>query len=328
MQNIYVICDYREKFPSYFTGEKIYNDHISKKSLDNLIDAIQKCGYCVEYFGGIDRLIEYYYNKIPMPDGLYINLNDGLTEKHKRGQTPLLLELLNVHFSGSDVFHTLLASDKFFSNVCLREMNITCPSAVQITDEASLDKIFNLALPVIVKPNYEGSSIGITPHNLCLNYEYALKLCREMLRAFDEIIIEEYISGYEVTNLVIKRKSNGEILLNEPMVISLGNQIFLENEIMGIEEKYKGLRKYWLASQILPSKVVDTIKATSHRISQILHLTNYFRIDYRISGDKIYFIEANTNPAFGMSSDVGKLCKLTGKSFSYFVNLYVSSLFD
>ena len=279
--NYYIICDYREKFQSYMNGKRIYNDHISQQSLNLLIETIKKCGYNVEYFGGVDTLIEYYHNKVKMPEGYYINLNDGLIEKHKRGQTPLLLELLKVPFSGPDVFHTLLASDKYFSSLCVREYGITCPNAVQILDNKSIDCIKKLSLPVIIKPNCEGSSIGISSNSFCNDYDDAITYCSNMLTQYDELIVEEYISGYEVTNLVVSKK-NGKILVNEPLVVSLSNQLYLNDEIFGIEEKYHGLRNYWLASQVLSKDIVDSIKKVSEQIANIFHLSNFFRIDYRI----------------------------------------------
>lgn len=327
LMNYYIICDPREKFDSYTNGKKIYNDHISQKSLNFLIDAMKACGYNAEYFGGVDNLIECYHKNIKMPEGYYVNLNDGLTEKHKRGQTPLLLELLKVPFSGSDVFHTLLANDKYFSCLCLKEHGVMCPDAVQILDKSSVSSIKNLSLPVIIKPNCEGSSIGINSNSYCNDYDKAMAYCTKLLAQHDELIVEEYIPGYEVTNLVI-RKKNGKTLLNEPMVISLSNQLYLNSEVFGVNEKYHGLRKYWLASQVLPKNIVDNIKQVSEKIAEIFHLSAYFRFDYRISENEVYFIEVNTNPAFGISSDVGKLCELKNISFSDFVSIYMDSLTD
>lgn len=325
--NYFIICDTRENFPSYMSGKKVYNDHISQSSLDEIIKAIKKCGYNVEYFGGVNDLIDYYHDKIKMPEGYYINLNDGLNEKHKRGQTPLLLELLKVPFSGPDVFHILLANDKYFCSLCLNKSGIMTPNAVQILDVKSIDSIKNISFPVIIKPNCEGSSIGINSNSFCNNYDAAAKHCKELLENYDELIVEEYIPGYEVTNLVI-RNQKGLILLNEPMVISLNNQLYLNQELFGIEEKCYGFRKYWLAEQILSADTVNKIKLVSEKIADILNLSSFFRFDYRIYDNEVYFIEANTNPAFGLSSDVGKLCELRGISFEEFVSVYMDSLID
>ncbi|MCH5172513.1 MAG: ATP-grasp domain-containing protein [Erysipelotrichales bacterium] len=326
MKKLYIICDYREKFSSLVSGEKIYNDHISKQSLDNLINTMIGCGYNAEYFGGVDDLIKCYHEKINMPDGIYINLNDGLTEKHKRGQTPLLLEMLKVAYSGSDAFHTLLVSDKYFTNLCLQKNNILCPGSVLISEETDLEQIYDLNTPLILKPNYEGSSIGISNQSFCQKHDQAVLLAKNMMKDYDDILVQEYISGYEITNLLILKKGTDKILFNEAMCISYNDQIFLTNEVFGINEKSSNIRQYRLANQVLDSAIVDKIKYISENIARILHLTNFIRIDYRINCENIYFIEANTNPAFGVTSDVGKCCSLLNMPFDAFVSLFIDSV--
>lgn len=328
MKNLYIVCDYREQFPSEIEGEKIYNDHISKKALEDLIYTIHKCGYNVEYLGGVNELIDYYHNERKMSEGIYINLNDGRNEKHKRGQTPLLLELLGVSYTGCDPFHALLASDKYFTQLCLRQNHILCPQSVLINNADNIEEIYTLSPPLIVKPNYEGSSIGVDSSNFSTNHKYAIAKASDLLNSFDEVIVEEYISGYEVTNLIISNKKSGKILLNEALVISLNEQFYLHSEIFGIEEKSSNLRKYWRAHQLLPKNLTDKIAQLSEQIVKILKLPNFVRIDYRIKGDDVYFLEVNTNPAFGQTSDVGKLCKLAGYTFEDFVAIFIASLID
>lgn len=326
MDKMYIICDYRECFPSIMDGEKVYNDHISKKSLDDLIDVLKCCGYDAEYFGGIDSLMEYYYGKKELPPGIYVNLNDGLTQKHKRGQTPLLLEMLSVPYTGADVFHTLLASDKYFTTLFLQQNNILCPKSLLVSSEEDMDMLENIELPLIIKPNYEGSSIGISSNCFCTSFRDARDKIHQLLREFDDILVQEYISGYEVTNILLTRKESKQVLFNETLLLSLDDQIYLNNEIFGMAEKYSNQRKYRLAEQVLSPLIVKEIKQTSEKINTLMHLSNYTRFDYRICGEKIFFIEVNTNPALGRTSDVGKCCKLLNISFEQFITLFAKTI--
>ncbi len=326
MKKLYIICDYREKFPSLTAGNKTYNDHISKQSMINLINTINSIGYEAEYFGGVEDLIKSYNQKRIMPKGVYINLNDGLSEKHKRGQTPMLLEMLNVPYSGSDPFHTLLVSDKYFTNLCLRQKNIQCPDSVMISSQEDFSQIHNLRFPVIAKPNYEGSSIGITSSCFCPDFKNAKTKTQDLLKDFDEVLIQEYIAGYEITDLIIRQKGTNNILFNQPLSIAYQNQLFLSNEIFGIFEKNSNIRKYYLAEQNFSNTVTDNVKVITEQIALALNLNNFIRVDYRINDNGIFFIEANTNPAFGITSDVGKCCELLNVTFESFVKLYIESL--
>lgn len=326
MKKFYIICDYREKFPSLTVGNKTYNDHISKQSMFNLINAINSIGYEAEYFGGVEDLINTYNQKAIMPEGIYVNLNDGLSEKHKRGQTPMLLEMLNVPYSGSDPFHTLLVSDKYFTNLFLRQNNIQCPDSIMALSQDDCSQIYNLHFPVIVKPNYEGSSIGITSSCFCQDFEAAKSKTQDLLKNFDEVLVQEYVPGYEITDLIIRQKGTNVILFNQPLSIAYQNQLFLSNEIFGIFEKSSNIRKYYLAEQIFSKTITENIKKITEQIVYTLRLNNFVRIDYRINDKGIYFIEANTNPAFGITSDVGKCCDLLNITFESFVKLYIDSL--
>lgn len=292
----------------------------------NLINTINGIGYEAEYFGGVEDLIKAYNQKKIMPEGIYINLNDGLSEKHKRGQTPMLLEMLNVHYSGSDPFHTLLVSDKYFTNLCLRQKNIQCPDSVRISSQDDLSQIHNLHFPVITKPNYEGSSIGITSSCFCQEFETAKIKTMDLLKEFDEVLVQEYVSGYEITDLLVRQKGTNKILFNQPLSISYQDQLFLSNEIFGVFEKSSNIRKYYLAEQNLSKAVTENIKKTTEQIAFTLSLNNFVRVDYRVNDNGVYFIEANTNPAFGITSDVGKCCELLNITFKDFVKLYLESL--
>lgn len=325
MIKFHIICDCREQFESQFDGEKIYNDHISKTSLQRLLDAFSQCGYNAEHFGGVQTLIDCYANKMSMPDGIYVNLNDGLSEKHKRGQTPLLLEMLDVKYTGCDAFQALLASDKFFTKLALKHIGITTANSVLIQKETDINKLEQLAYPVIVKPNYEGSSIGIDDTSFCADCESAARQIKKLLATFSDLIVEEYVSGYEVTNLIVSNKYTGKILVNEPLIISLKDVSNFTHEIFGIKEKYSGIRQYHLAEKVLPSATVEKIKEVSETIIRHLNMPNFVRIDYRIHDDEVYFLEINTNPAFGETSDVGKLCALRNIPFVDFVKLFIES---
>lgn len=326
MDKLYIVCDYRESFPSILLGDKIYNDHISKNSMDEIICALNKCGYDADYFGGVESLMKFYYNKEKLPKGIYVNLNDGLTQKHKRGQTPLLLEMLGATYTGADTFHTLLASDKYFTTLFLQKNKILCPQSRLISRKSDIDMLEDFNFPLIIKPNCEGSSIGISSKCFCKNFSDIKEKLPQLLGEYEDIIAQEYISGYEVTDILLSNKNTKQVLFNEALLLSFGNQIYLNNEIFGATEKCFNKREYHLAEQVLSPLIVDAIKNTSEKINSLMHLSNFTRFDYRICGEKIFFIEVNTNPALGKTSDVGKCCELLNISFEKFVALFAQTM--
>lgn len=325
MNNFYFICNYREQFPTLINGSKVYNDHISQVALTTLINTFNQCGYPTKYFGGVEKLIECYYKKIPMPEGIYVNLNDGLEEKHKRGQTPILLELLHIPFTGSEAFNALLASDKFFTKAALHNIGVKSAPSILIRKGESPKHLNELNYPVIVKPNTEGSSLGIDANSFCSNETDARKKALTLCQEFGDVLIEEYIEGYEATDLIISNKHTGNVLLNEVLCITLGDKVKFSSEIIGIKEKASGARKYHLPEKYLSSAMIKKIKSISEQIIKYLGLPNFVRLDFRIRKNEVFFLEVNTNPAFGITSDVGRLCELKNMTFKQFVEIFIAS---
>ena len=165
MQNYYLVCDYREKM--VFNNEK--NDHYSYKSITNIINTINSLGYNCLYFGGVKELITAIQTGIYDKNGIYLNFNDGLFSASKRGQTPILLELMKVKYSGSSPLTHLAVSDKFFTNQFLKDKidKLLIPDCSLISNRKDLMTL-NLSFPIILKPNDEGSSLGIDSNNSVL----------------------------------------------------------------------------------------------------------------------------------------------------------------
>lgn len=83
-------------------------------------------------------------------------------------------------------------------------------------------KIKALTFPLVIKPNSEGGSNGISQENVVYNYEEATLLCRKLLPLFgNDLLAEEYLNGTEITvilagtdpnNLLIKQNSDSCLL--------------------------------------------------------------------------------------------------------------------
>lgn len=98
----YLISDFREDYPSTLSEDNIlFNDHPKRESIFEIIEIIQNLGYDCEYFGGIKDLINAVNSNMKFKDSFFINLTDGMSQEYARVQAPVLLEILNVPYSGS-----------------------------------------------------------------------------------------------------------------------------------------------------------------------------------------------------------------------------------
>lgn len=322
----YLVSDFREDYPSTLTEDNIlYNDHPKKESILEIIEIIRKLGYDCDYFGGVKELINAANLKQTFKDSFFINLTDGMSQKYGRVQAPVLLEILNVPYSGSGVFGSALMNNKYYSKRALDSKNITMPRDTLVTSYIDLDTAFfyEVSFPVIVKPNHEGSSVGISQNNVCLSVDSVKRQIDKLLPLYDEIIIEELIIGKDLTSLIIGNPD--DIRINQSLITELHNKEPLA--IYGAIEKVQKLRSLHLAEEVFDQTIVDSVSRCSENIFSHLHASDIARIDYRISDkdNKIYFLEINSAPRFSTNTELGFICKKRNWPIDKIIGTYIET---
>ena len=326
MNNIKIICDFRENYPSY-CEQHHYNDHQDKDTFVRIKNAICNLGYNCEIFGGVQELLFAINRNESFPNTIFLNLSDGMSQNYSRVQVPVLCDILGVKYSGSGPFEVALTTNKYYSQLAVENIGINVPKAILITKNDILDiaKIVDINFPIIVKPNSAGSSIGITPKNYCSNKDEVKQIVRKLLNDFDELIVEQYIPGYDVTNFIIG--NSPEFYLNEVLVAQHHNKVFFDTEAISYEDYARNQTSHVMASKYLDKILIERIKQATKDIIEELKVNDIARIDYRVT-DKgsIYFLEINTVPAIHMNSQVGAICHGIEISFEEFLKRYIETV--
>lgn len=322
-----ILAEIREDYPSLMDGATVYNDYVSKKSMLDLCAAINALGFDCTFFGGMNALFSTYQSHADISDTIFINYNYGLPAPYKRTQCPTLLELMGAKYSGADPFVALLVNDKEYTKRVLRAAGICTPSSILVNNSENIQyKISraNLSLPLVVKPNCEGSSLGITTESLCNNHTATAKIANKLLPQYREVLIEQYIAGYECTVWIIGNPGNFRLIA--PLLISEKGNYYFENRIFTMQDKANRIREYSLPDEILGAERVEEIKQISEKAFIELGLRDYARVDFRISNDHIYFIEANALPIFSQTSEIGKITQLYNISYKKICELVIDSV--
>lgn len=145
----------------------------------------------------------------------------------------------------------------------------------------------------------------------------------KLRNCYDEIIIEEYITGIDVTNYLIGNFNNYPI--NDIVITELNNPSPFA--VYGAEEKYNKLRSLYINDEKLEQHICQHIKNTSIQIAQIVGANDICRIDYRYNYDtqKYYFIEINSAPRFSSTSEIGFIAQKKGMPFAQILNMYIKA---
>ena len=321
-----ILAEVREEHDNLLNQDVIYNDYVSKKSMIEMAEGISSLGYDCEFIGGMTKLTELCNNKPDVSNTIFINYNYGYPSQFKRGQSPILLEMNHAKYTGSDPFVSLLVNDKYCTKKIVSKNCYKTPMSLLIltNDDTRFINEENINVPLVVKPNSEGSSLGITNDSLCQTYGQAIAQCLKLLEVFPSVIVEEYVPGYELTVWLIGNKDDFELIC--PLLVSVNEIYYFESKIITIHDKSQHNRTYSSPHNYFSQKTVDELINISKRIFEELGMRDYARLDFRINGSDIFFIEANALPIFSKSSEIGEICKLYNKTYQEICKRLVSTI--
>lgn len=247
-------------------------------------------------------------------DIVFIGLHGGVGEN---GVLQAALDLAGFPYTGSGTKASAVAMDKYISKLLAREEGIPTADCIIMREDLLCDYgdpedyrdiVDRLGMPLVVKPNDSGSSVGITIVEDIRDLKEAVKLA---LKYSANAILEKFISGREITATVL----DGKAL---PLV-----EIRPVKGWYDYQNKYNEGRSEYLAPAPLEECVAHLIQLYAERMWQVLGLGGYARIDFRYDGKTPYFLEANTLPGMTALSLTPMAAKSVGIDFADLVERIV-----
>lgn len=247
------------------------------------------------------------------PDVIFNNCT-GITNKSTQPQIAGMLELTNIPFTGSSQAAHTLALYKPLAKQVLFFNGIPTPSfnvANKVDDE--FPNI--LQFPVIIKPEHEGSSIGISEKSIAYSAEEAKKITETIINEYKQpALIEEFILGREFT-VGILGGLNQQIF--PPMEILFNS----DSDIYFREVKVNDTIQTICPANIEPD-LLKRIEASVLGAFQALGCRDYARIDVRVDRKGIpYVIDINTLPGLEPGySDFPRTASSAGLSYNQIID--------
>ncbi len=198
-------------------------------------------------------------------------------------------DTLNIPYTSCDTATSALTFNKRYTVAVAAFAGINVARSVHlfkhipVTAETILKE---LKLPVFVKPNNGGSSIGMSKVKRADELQPALD---KAFKEDDQVLVEEFIKGREFTIGVFRAK--GEVIA---LPIT---EIIAKNEFFDFEAKYEGA-----SEEITPAKieesVAEKIKTEARKAYEVFNCKGIIRIDfiYDETTGKPYMLEINTVP--------------------------------
>ncbi len=213
-------------------------------------------------------------------------------------------DMLQIPYSCCDVLVSSLTFNKFACNRYLSSFGVRVADAILLRKGQSIsarEVMERIGLPCFVKSNVGGSSFGVTK----VKSEEQLRPAIETAFAEgDEVILETYMPGTEITCGIYKTASGTTVL---PVT-----EVVSANEFFDYDAKYNGQ-----VQEITPARLSEELtrrvqQLTAH-IYDILGCKGIVRIDYIITeGEIINLLEINTTPGMTATSFIPQQIRAAG----------------
>lgn len=217
------------------------------------------------------------------------------------------LKLLNIPQTSCNYYQSALTFNKRDMLSVLKPYGIKTAISYYLNNGDFIDEdqiIQRVGLPCFVKPNKSGSSFGIS---MVKKSEQLLPAIEKAYLEDDEIIIESYLKGTEVSVGVIKYQ-------NDIVVLPI-TEIVSENDFFDYEAKYEGK-----SSEITPARISEDEKAkvedVAKRIYTILKMDGFSRSEFILVNGTPFLLEMNTVPGLTTESILPQQAREAGISLN------------
>lgn len=223
------------------------------------------------------------------------------------------LDMIGMPYTSCNAIVSALTFNKSYCNKVVKDFNV-----VNIANSVHLIKgepysvgsiLEQIQLPMFVKPNESGSSLGVTKVK---TVEALLPAIEKAFKEDNQVLIEEFIEGRELTIGVYR--------VDGTLYTLPATEIVSQNEFFDYEAKYTP----GVTNEITPAPINDDIKemldTKSQYIYRHLNCRGVVRMDYILQNktNKLYFLEVNTMPGQSEASIVPQQVRAAGISLSDF----------
>lgn len=270
-------------------------------------EAIIKCGHSVSYItvdNGLYKNLEKSKEKID----LILNLAEGMPHiPDREAQLPMLAETLQIPYTGPGPLSSALILNKYRTKQIWRSTGVAT-AASQLFNDPNTPLDHGLKFPLIVKPNGDGSGVGIHHKSIVKNVE-ELKTAVGKIHSdyHQDALAETYLSGREFTVAIV---GNGDDLTALPII---------EINFAGLPQNKPAIDSYEAkfvygvtgvvpmhGTEICPAQLAPELENKIVDLAKLAYTTigclDFGRIDIRLDEDENpYVLEINHPP--GMMSD-------------------------
>ena len=281
---------------------------ISILSGKNVVDSLERMGYEVTEID-VKKDLRYLTDELYKANPEFIfNILHGFGGED--GVIQGVLDIFGVPYSNSGVLSSAICFDKSICKSIVKAAGVRVVDGFE-TDPDHISEIRNaIGYPFVVKPAANGSSVGLFT---IFSDDDWLNLKNISWTFGRKIIVEKYIKGREFTVCVLNGKAIGAI------------EITFKNTTYDYEAKYEP----GASTHVSNFEMDERSRCEMFKMAEMAYnacgCSGTARMDFRYDGDKVYFLEANTQPGMTNLSLVPDIAKFAGMTFEELLQKIIDS---
>lgn len=249
--------------------------------------ALRQAGYEVEVIDVKKDVADLVAALTPKPDAVFNNLHGRGGED---GEIQSLLEIMEIPYTHSGVLASAIGMDKPRAKIMAASVGVPVAEG-RIASKADVLAGTVMEPPYVVKPPNEGSSVGV---RIILEKDNQMPLDVDTWVFGDEVMVERYIPGRELTVAVLDGKAQGV------------TEIVSHTRFFDYEAKYHDTRTEYVLPAQIPDDVYKTALDYAERVYNVIGCAGLARCDFRFDETKgaggLCFLEINTQPGLTAES--------------------------
>jgi D-alanine-D-alanine ligase len=310
---------------SYRSAKTIYN-HLNKDKYDVYTIDVNPEGWFYQDEKGIKTEVDKNDFTLPLNggklsfDAVFIGMHGTPGED---GKLQGYFDMMNLRYTSCNAATSALTFNKRYTVAVANMAGIPVAKSVHLFKHTPYDLeqvLSSLTLPLFVKPNNGGSSIGMSKVTEPFHLKQALE---KAFKEDDQVLVEQMIQGREFTVGVYK--SRGEISVL-PITEVIAHK---EKDFFDFEAKYGGK-----STEITPAEISHDWKSqleiTAKMIYQVFNCRGVVRIDfiYNAEENKPYMLEINTIPGQSDASVIPQQVRARGENLEDFYSKLVEEALE
>jgi len=218
---------------------------------------------------------------------IVLSIFGGERSRNRMALVPAICESLEMRFIGPDTYGRIVCQDKSISKKLAIDCGVPTPAHALVRTMADLERLSPRRFPVVVKPNVEGSSIGISQRSVVRDHSQLRVVGQSVLAEFGQpIIVEEFVAGREVSFNIIETSVGNHERFAEVRLIAKPD--YFDDHLFSAD-----IKAPWDSLEVVPLEnlLIDSDREAIRRLAEAVGDLGYCRVDGKLLNGRFQFLE-------------------------------------